>query len=276
MKMRNQTGLRVALAIWLASLAVLAGCGPNQSTGPTGHGTKRKLGKRYFKITSAGRKIGYGFMDFRIEDGKAVNELNTYRPTGQEPPNNEWTHVVKVRHVETFDGKPLVCDAEYVGQGRQTFTAHPDGRMTVRTTNYSTTRPDEAETKELTTKWPPAAILWHAQRLLAERMGLKEGTTYSYRQFSEGRIALVTAQVGARKKVTVGQQEMELTEVAITTKERQSPSGPEISSTETMYLDDNFDMHRLDRGSGSEQTISVSCSQAEAVKPPETAPTSAD
>jgi len=223
----------------------------------------------YYARKSEGRKVGYSVVDFRIEDGKAVSEIKAYdAPHEVGGPGMTWHLDSTQRHVETLDGRPLICHIDIPGYRKRTYTVGDDGKVRLIATDDPTTQPAVEET----ITWPEDALLWHGHYLLTRRKGMKEGTAYTCKVFSDGKSELVHVRVGPRRKMVVSGREMELTEV-IHMEKPSDDSQEDIAVKAIMYLDDDLIAQKIEVDVGQIKFAMIACSKAEAMKLPAAAPT---
>ena len=264
----------IAVAVVAAPL-FWSGCSSGDSPTPTDPGATRKPFTIYYTVMSEGRRAGYAVVDFRTEDGKAVHKLEINMGVKDQASNITWERTSTQRCVETLDGRPLIYYMDIPGHIRRTYTVGADGRVQLSVTDYPTTRPAAVDSWEETTAWPEGAILWHGQYLLMRRKGMKEGTTYTFKQFSDGKSILMHARIGPRRKVELHGRRMELTELA-----QVWDKPPEFFRDgkpwkETVYLDDDLNPQKIEVDMGPAQMTMIACSKTEAMKLPKTAPMAA-
>ena len=217
--------------------------------------------RMYWAIMRGGRKIGYGVGAFCIEEGKAVTKVEANCPWEGKNASGIVRPLFSARHVETLDGRP-VSFRRTVGAHAVTCVVDSSGKAQV-------TQTDTNGTETVTIDWPEGAILWHAQGLLARRHRLKEGTTYTYKEFHDpsGELWETRVRVGPRAKVDVLGCTLMLTKVTALYKRM---SDPTQSGSRVSYVDDDFMNQKIVVTSGSDETTWLACSREEAMRKPRT------
>jgi len=226
----------------------------------------------YYTAISEGRKIGYTVLEFRIDDGEAVTEYKNYAPVDDHDSNAGWARIMTIRHVETLDGRPLICYMDVPGHTRRTYMANVDGTVLFRATDSTTTRPYPVDASEETITWPEDAFLSHGVHLLMQRKGLKQGTTYRYRTLVDGKLVLMRVRIGAKREVELHDRKMELTEITQFLDEPPVPSENDEPWKTTWYVDHEFISRKSETDAASVQVTMIECSKAEAMRLPTTAP----
>lgn len=210
---------------------------------------------------AGGRKIGYGVGAFRIEDGKAVTEVEGNFPWQGNDAGGTVRLPFIIKHVETLDGRP-VSFRRIFGANVLKCVVDSDGKAQI-------TQTDANGTKTTTIDWPRGAILWYAQRLLMQRHGLKEGTTYTFNEFNDpsGELWQTHVRIGPRAVVDVLGRLLMLTEITAVHKRL---SDPTQGGSMVSYVDDDLISQKLIDRSSQDETTWLTCSREEAMRKPPT------
>jgi len=152
--------------------------------------------------------------------------------------------------IETADGKPLGFRA---GKDMGILTTSirgtvSDGKVVV----------DGADGVKQTLDWPAGALLAEGVRLLTKGKGLKEGTTYSFQQFSPEylRAVKVSVTVGPVKQVDLLGRVAQLTEMKTKT------SAPSGTIESVRYVDDNGEDQKIIQQALGIKIVYVACDKA--------------
>ncbi len=184
----------------------------------------------YYAVFLGGKKMGHRIMTRQVTDQEVVNtrtmELTISRG------GFEMTVRKTESYVETPKGKPLgFTSIQDTGAGVQKTVGKvtPDGKI-------HTTITASGQSRQQTLDWPEGAMMPEGIRLLALEKGLKEGTTYKVRTFTESMLQPMNEQVtiGATRKVDLLGRVVTLTEVVSTL------HFPGASMTMTNYVDANL------------------------------------
>jgi len=265
MKTIGRIGIVVAACVTVLLLGSQPGCDSGKKDGDSRSdqsSTAPKPFKIYWAIMGGDRKIGYGVVAFRVEEGKAVTEVEANYPWQGNDAGETVRQPFSIRHVETLDGRPVSFRRAF-GAHIVTCVGDSDGKARI-------TQTDANGTKTTTIGWPEGAILSHAQRLLARRRGLKEGTTYAYKECHDpsGELWETRVRIGPKAKVDVLGRTLMLTKITSVYKRL---SDPTQGGSTVSYVDDDFRPHKTTATSGPKETTWFACSREEAMRKPRTA-----
>lgn len=163
----------------------------------------------YFAVFIEGKKSGHAIRTRSVADGK-VTTTETVAIT-----MNRAGVLVPIKSVEscieTTDGKPLGFQATQ-DLGAMTMTVK--GTVTAEGT-VELTIDSAAGVQAQTIQWPSEALMSEGLRLLTQKKGLAEGTTFTTKLFSPGMLAALDAdiRIGPRKNVDLLGRVVVLTEV---------------------------------------------------------------
>ncbi len=221
------TPTRRAAVAW-AVLAALAGAAP------TGCADTPEEKTRYFAVRVNGVKVGHGTYVRGVRDGKVTN-AQTMQMT-LERLGVPMKLRVEETATETAKGKPLSFkSAQYLGPIPTATEGVIDagGKLQVTVGSASGQRRSSLD-------WPEGALLPEGARLLQRRMGLKEGTTYNYRDFMPSFLKAVDnhVRVGPTQEVDLLGRVAVLTEIR-SRKVVPTLMGP-VELETTVYVDKDF------------------------------------
>ena len=77
----------------------------------------------------------------------------------------KWYHGSTERHVETVDGRPLICHTDFPRSSQRTYTVGADGKVQVRVIDRTTTQPAVEET----TTWPEVILVGKPPDIFKDR-----------------------------------------------------------------------------------------------------------
>lgn len=163
----------------------------------------------YLAVFMEGKKIGHAMQSRVVADGKVTTtqEASLTISRAEMPVTMHMTE----RSVETADGKPLsfesVQDLSIMSM-KVSGTVDEAGKVTVTTAAMGTEQ-------KSTLDWPSGALMSEGLRLLQEKKGLKEGTTYTAKVFSPGMLQALDARivVGSKEDVDLLGRVVSLTKV---------------------------------------------------------------
>ena len=151
----------------------------------------------YYAVLLNGQKIGHCVNTRRVEEGTVTNISEQTMTMGRG--DGQLLRYTRVESVETFDGTPL--SFKHRLQDGQTITRTVEG--TVEDGQIHATIQGPAGEEDITMPWPEGAVMDEGELLLAKRMGLAEGTTYTINMFDEEELVgiPVRTRVGPREEV---------------------------------------------------------------------------
>ncbi len=239
--------LRTAILLLLLLAAVVPVVGKNNP----------KTEVEYFAILLSGKKIGYSREARTFTRGtvETVNEMNLSIGRG----GMIISIKMLITHVETTKGEPI---SFHVVREMGGLPQEVTGRITAGGKLNVTTMAGGQTTKR-TLDYPDGALMSHGLQLLAEKMGLKEGTTYKCKLFDDDTFTAMdaTTVIGPKKTIDLLGRVANLTEVT------QTLRVPQGQMTAVSYLDRDFKtMKSIIPLMGMKMEI-ISCQKAYAISP---------